>query len=215
MKTYEYILNKYSINPGRQYFVDIPNMGRVDLASLFSELHFDLGAGIGVETGAFSEILCKANPDLHLYSIDPWLVSAYEPGVHGVETDQKNYDFMYREAKKRLAPYKCDIVRKTSLSAVKYFPDESLDFVYIDGNHNFVNTVNDIDAWSKKVRSGGIVSGHSYAFFPSKKQNHVKYVVQTYTRAYGIIPYFVVGAEAANIPGATRDTIRSWFWVKT
>lgn len=213
--TLEYITKKYKPNIGRQYVVTIPNMGRDDLAMLFAELNFKEGAEIGVENGIYSEILCRANPNLHLYSIDPWIASAYEPGVHGVETEQQNYDMRYKETKKRLAPYKCDVIRETSLSGVKNFPDESLDFVYIDANHDFPNVANDIHAWSKKVRRGGIVSGHDYAYFPLRKHNHVKYVVQAYTRAYGIIPYFVVGADAVNEPGVTRDPIRSWFWVKT
>ena len=211
--TFDYIINKYELKVGREYALSIPNMGRNDLAVLFAELGFVLGAEIGVERGIYSEILCKGNPALHLYSIDPWKASAYEPGVHGVETDQAGYDARFEETKKRLAPYKSDIIRKDSLSASKYFPNESLDFVYIDGNHDFVNVTQDIHLWSKKVRSGGIVAGHDYAFFPKRKYNHVKYVVQSYTRAYGIIPYFVVGAEAVGEPGVTRDAIRSWFFI--
>lgn len=214
MNTFDYIIKKYNLHIGRQYVVNIPNMGREDLASLFAELGFDLGTEIGVEWGYYSETLCRANPKLHLYSIDPWKASAYESGVHGVETKQQKYDDQYKEAKKRLAPYKCDILRKDSLSGANYFPDESLDFVYIDANHDFPHVANDIHTWSKKVRIGGIVAGHDYAFFPSRKYNHVKYVVQTYTRAYAIIPYFVVGADAVGEPGVIRDSIRSWFFVK-
>lgn len=214
MNTFEYIVKKYNLTIGRHYVVEIPNMGRNDFADLLAELNFDLGAEIGVERGLYSEVLCKANPNLHLYSIDPWLASAYEPGIHGIETEQKKFEVYYEETVKRLAPYKSDIIRKDSLSGSKYFPDESLDFVYIDGNHDFANVTNDIHTWTKKVRSGGIVAGHDYAFFPLRKHNHVKYVVQAYTRAYGIIPYFVVGAEEVE-PGVIRDSIRSWFFIKS
>jgi hypothetical protein len=214
ISTLNYIINKYNLNIGKQYMVEIPNMGRADLAVLFAELNFKKGAEIGVERGLYSEILCKANPKLHLYSIDPWKVSAYEPGIQGIYYDQKMFDDFYKETKKRLKPYNCTIIRKTSMKAAGKFPDESLDFVYIDGNHDFVNVTNDIYTWSKKVRPGGIISGHDYIYLPTRKQVHVKFVVPAYTRAYQIVPFFLVGAEAIKVPGVTRDPYRSWFWVK-
>lgn len=212
--TLKYILNKYKINLGRQYIVDIPNMGRDQLAGLFAELKFTKGAEIGVESGLYSETLLKANPKLFLTSIDPWEASAYEPGIVGIDYRQQYFNQCYRTAKKRLAPYNCQVVRKTSMEAVDNFKDNSLDFVYIDGGHDFVNVANDIHYWLKKVRPGGILSGHDYAFFPGGKQNHVKYIVPNYTRAYGIIPLFIVGAEAVGRRGVIRDKFRSWFWVK-
>jgi hypothetical protein len=215
MQTFDYIVQKYNLSIGKRYIIDIPNIGRNDLANVFAELQFNRGAEIGVEKGKYSEVLCKANPNLRLYCVDPWSVAAYEPGIHGIEPQQKSHDEYFEETKERLAPYKCEIIRKTSVAAAEYFLDESLDFVYIDANHDFVNVATDIHIWSKKVKKGGIVSGHDYAFFPLRKHNHVKYVVQSYTRAYGIIPYFVVGAEAFGEPGIVRDAIRSWFWIKT
>ena len=88
MNTYQYILKKYNINPGRQYIIEIPNMGRADLAALFAELKFKKGVEVGVEQGLYSEVLLKANPKLHLYSIDPWKASAYEPNIKTVEKRQ-------------------------------------------------------------------------------------------------------------------------------
>ena len=213
VNTYDYIINKYRIDVGRQYIVDIPNMGRDNLAELFGELDFNLGAEIGVERGYYSETLLKANPNLHLFSIDPWKVSAYEPGIDGVESEQSKFDSYYKEAKQRLRPYNCTIIRDESMSAIKKFKDESFDFVYIDANHDFANFTNDIHNWLKKVRTGGIVSGHDYAYFSYSKHNHVKRALQAYARSYRMIPLFIAGAETMD-DGLTRDKYRSWFWVK-
>ncbi len=213
MNTYDYIINKYKISVGKQYMVEIPNMGRDDLAKLFAELGFTKGAEIGVESGAFSEVLLKANPKLHLYSIDPWTANAYDPDNYGVVREQKEFDVLYGEAKTRLAPYNCTILKKGSLDAAKVFEDNSLDFVYIDANHDFPNITNDIHTWKKKVRIGGIISGHDYAYFSYRKFNHVKRVVEAYGRCYRWIPYFVAGAHTYD-KGLVRDRYRSWFWVK-
>ena len=215
MNTLNYIINKYQLRIHRRLIVEIPNMGRQNLAELFAELKFKTGAEIGVETGVYSEALLKANPNLHLFCIDPWKVSVYEPDIQNVNYEQQHHNNCLKEARIRLAPLNCKIIRKKSLDAVRDFPDNSLDFVYIDANHDFVNVTNDIHYWSKKVRSGGIVSGHDYVYFPSAKKNHVKFVVISYTRAYRINPLFIVGAEAVRQPGIVRDHYRSWFWVKT
>ncbi len=214
MNTFDYIIKKYNINVGRQYAVEIPDMGRDNLAELFAELNFTKGVEIGVERGEYSEVLCKANPKLHLYSVDPWRVSAYEPGIDGIDPEQAKFDQRFAEAKKRLAPYNCTIVRKTSMEALKNFADNSLDFVYIDGNHDFVNFTNDLHFWLKKIRPGGIVSGHDYTYFTYAKFNHVRRVVEAYFRCYRMIPYFIVGAFTVD-KGMIRDRYRSWFWVKT
>ncbi|OGM19971.1 hypothetical protein A2714_02820 [Candidatus Woesebacteria bacterium RIFCSPHIGHO2_01_FULL_38_9] len=214
MKILEYIVDKYDLNIGRQPIVEIPNMGRAQLAELFAELKFKKGVEIGVEKGIYSEILLKVNPKLQLFSIDPWKASSYEPGIQAVDYRQKHYDDYYRETKKRLSGYKSKIIRKKSLTAVKDFKDNSLDFVYIDGNHDFINVTNDIYYWSQKIRIGGIISGDDFAYFPAGKQNHVKHVLLAYTKAYGIRPVFVVGAEAKGQPGVIRDNFRSWFWIK-
>lgn len=215
MDTYKYIIDKYNIKVGNQYIVEIPNMGRDDMANLFAELKFTEGAEIGVERGLYSEVLCKANPDLWLWCVDPWSAGAYEPkaATHAVDTEQSKYDERYEEAKKRLSNYKAVITKRTSLEALDQFKDNSLDFVYIDANHDFPNFINDLHQWSKKVRIGGIVAGHDYAVFSYKKHNHVKRALDAYARSYRMIPFFVIGAMEYK-EGTTRDKYRSWMYVK-
>lgn len=213
MTNYEYVLKKYNITVRRQFFIEIPNMGRDDLAKLFGELNLNTGAEIGVDRGDYSEVLCKANSKLHLYSIDPWASYVYPSGLSGVNEQQAYFDGCYEKTKERLAPYNCTIVRKTSLEAAKDFPDNYFDFVYIDANHDFVNITNDLDTWKKKVKVDGILAGHDYAYFSYRKFNHVKRVLEVYARCYRMHPYFVPGLSVCG-NGLIRDKYRSWFWVK-
>ena len=155
----------------------------------------------------------KANPKLHLYSIDPWEASAYDPEAYGVIREQIEYDSLFAEASIRLDPYNCTIMRMESMEAAKKIKDGSLDFVYIDANHDFPGITNDLHTWKKKVRVGGIIAGHDYCYFSYKKFNHVKRVIEVYTRCYRMIPYFVVGSFEVK-EGETRDKYRSWFYVK-
>lgn len=187
--------------------VEIPNCKRRQLGDFFKSMGFKKGAEIGVYKGDFSRWLCKGG--LELYSIDPWL--AYEGYVYDKVHRQERQETLYASAKEKLAPYhNCHIIRKTSMEALNYFEDESLDFVYIDANHKFKYVVEDIHEWSKKVRKGGIISGHDYAV---KKDLEVKYAVDAYTKANKIKKWYVLG-RYETLPGEHRDQYRSWMWFK-
>ena len=210
--TYNYIIDKYKINVGKQYLVDVEQMaGSADLSKLFAELKFNKGVEVGTDQGLFAEVLCKDNPDLKLFCVDPWIADAYEEG-NPYKVEAEYYNARYEETKERLKPYNATIVRKTSMEALEDFEDNSLDFVYIDANHDFLNFTMDLHYWMKKVRPGGIVSGHDYAYFSYKKFNHVKRALIAYARCYRMIPVFAV---MHTTTGLRRDRYRSWFWVKT
>jgi len=49
---------------------------------------------------------------------------------------------------------------KPSVEAAKDFSDESIDAVFIDGDHSFEAVKQDIMAWLPKVKPGGILCGH-------------------------------------------------------
>ena len=218
MNTLDYIINKYNITLGRHYPIEIPRMRRADLLTLFRELDFKTGVEIGVEQGLFSEAICKANPQLTLYSIDPWQIYT---GYHDYkEQDGGVMEARHQEALKRLAQYNCKVIEKFSMDAVKDFADESLDFVYIDGNHEVPWALDDIYWWSLKVRKGGIVAGHDY--YKSTKGRlskcHVWYAVNCYVQAKDIRPWFLAGLKSEPVdappPAVNRDRERTFFWVR-
>lgn len=197
-------LNKHGV-------VELPDTDRATLAQILSQLNFNLGAEVGVERGIYSQVLCEANPNLHLYAVDLW--TAYD-GYRDHAT-QHEMDEIMEEAKKRLFPYSCELIRKDSIEAASEFSDESLDFVYIDANHEFRHVVDDISAWWPKVKIGGIVAGHDYI----KRTDpgylmHVIPAVHGFVEAYDIKPLFVLGTKERT-EGEKRDDIRSWFFVKT
>lgn len=215
--TLKYILDKYKIEVGKQYFIDIPEIiGAEGLAHLFAELKFNLGVEIGTDQGEYAEVLMKTIPDLRLFCIDPWKAEAYEKGYQPESNETQEYfDKRYEETVERLKPWglngKIALWRETSMEALRHVEDNSLDFVYIDGNHDFLNVTQDLHYWTKKVRSGGIVSGHDFVRYPSGKFNHVKKVVEAYTTSYHYLPVFLV---TPTNEGMKRDRFRSFFFVK-
>ncbi len=202
MKEYEHVLNKFNVNLDSRMPISLRGFSRWrELASLFAELGYKVGAEIGVEQGLYSETMSRANPGVKIFCIDPWITyTRYADYV-----DQRKLDRRCAEAVERLSKYNCEIIRETSMEAVKRFAPESLDFVFIDGNHEFEFVVNDIIHWSRIVRPGGIVSGHDYKRSTSPRiPLHIIQAVNAYTDVYEIKPWFLTKADKSP----------SWFWVK-
>jgi hypothetical protein len=169
MNTEEFVIKKFNLNEDTQYPVKLV-FKRYDMAGMFKDLGFKVGAEIGVYKGGFSEMLCLQNPGVRLFCIDPWKVyDSEDPEPYA--QNQEALDSFYQEAVDRLSKYHCTIIRKPSMEAIKLFEPESLDFVYIDANHSYNNMKEDIEGWSKIVRKGGIVSGHDYGHFKHKDRN--------------------------------------------
>lgn len=220
MDTLEYILKLYDLKiPRHSEPIEIPDMGRdkcinprrPDLATLFHVLGFKVGAEVGTEAGKYAEILCSRNPDLRLYCIDK-----YED--YPFYRDYINKQNILNDAraiwKNRMAPYNAALIEGYSMDVVKTFADGSLDFVYIDANHELPFVTEDIFYWSRKVRAGGIIAGHD--FYETKSVNsrcHVIPAVFAYTRAFWIKPWFIIGTKAIE-ENEVRDRSRSWMWVK-
>lgn len=210
----DYILKKYNITVGNQYFIEIPEMiGAVDLAKLFAELEFTKGVEIGTDQGQYAEVLAQSIPNLELVCIDPWKATSYVKGEQPESGEnQEFFDKRYAETVERLKEYpNVDIWRTTSMMGLESIGDYSLDFVYLDGNHDFLNVTQDIHHWLKKVKSGGVLAGHDYVRYPSRKFNHVQKVVNAYTTAYHLLPVFLV---TPTDKGMKRDRFRSWFLIK-
>lgn len=99
-------------------------------------------AEIGVDSGITTQFLIKHCPLHHYLLVDP------NENKH--LTDRINHlKFV------KFLPVKSEV-------AVRAVPDESLDLVFIDGDHSYEACKFDIEEWGKKVRKGGILCGHDY-----------------------------------------------------
>ncbi len=210
--TLSHILNKFSLryDDRTRMPIEIRDFDREGMAGLFNELGFRTGVEVGVRDGGYSEMLCRKILGVKLYGVDP-----YEPHEGYRDHVRKStFDAFEREAHEKLDKYpNYEFIRDYSESAVERFEDNSLDFVYIDGDHSFYNATQDIELWSKKVRPGGIISGDDYFKHKGPARIHVYQVVNAYTDAWHISPWFVVGSKEI-VEGEKRDHGRSWFWVK-
>ena len=177
--------------------VHLAKWSRRNLAKWFRLLGYKTGAEIGVAEGRNSKQMCEQNPGVRLLCVDPWL--KYRGNRRG--GPQEQHDRNVKIARRILAPFDTKIVQAFSMDAVRDVPMESLDFVYIDGNHGFDFVMQDIIEWSRRVRKGGIVSGHDYYHFQAAG---VVEAVDAYVLAHDIREWFLTNERKE----------KSWFWVK-
>ena len=176
---------------------------RLNLATKFREMGFTKGAEIGVADGRFSANLCQRIPELKLYCIDPW--ASYPDNYRGGGQEQQKTN--HKKAMEKLKNYDATLLQSMSVSASYGFENNSLDFVYIDGNHDFDYVMLDLIHWCRKVRKGGVVAGHDYYHFHG---SGVIEAVNAYAAGHGI---------TVNVIGEIRkhrndDDNPSFWWVK-
>ena len=210
--TLDYLVKKYNLDLSQPSPIEIPGVGRLDIIRWIKELDFKVGAEIGVDRANFSKLIVDQNDQVKLYGVDPYLkYIEYREYI-----DQADMDRVYGLAKEKMAASVKDgqfeFIRKPSMEALKDFKDESLDFVYIDGNHEGDFPYQDISGWAKKVKKGGLVAGHD--FVRIKVLNFtIKDALKRYAKENNLT-YFVLGYHARQ-KGVVRDRTRSWCFVKT
>ncbi len=194
--TLKYLQKKFGIDP-KARITQSHHWNRTLMAKALADLKFKVGAEIGVAQGFYSKILCENNPGMRLYLVDIW--DTY-PGYHMYGDKIRSY---YAKAKKRLKPYSVRFIKKLSMDAVTDFPDNCLDFVFIDRAHDFIHIAEDVSEWSKKVRPGGIVFGHDYKR-SAYKYTDVKDVIPAFCYAKRIFPLIEFKADTPD-PFFRRD----------
>lgn len=172
---------------------------RLTMLDMFAKLGYKKGVEVGVMRGSYSIEILKRIPGVHLFCTDPWKVYAYS---HLSENQQnKNYEITIKKLDEWIKNGQCTIIRKPSEEAVVEFEDRSLDFVYIDGAHDFDNICIDLIKWYPKIKYGGIMAVHDY--YLASKRNGVVPAVDAFTKCHKIKDWFV-----------TYEVMPTAFWVK-
>jgi len=193
METLKFIKKEFDVDI-KQPVVKIDINRAKGFTALLRDLGFKKGVEVGTLKGWYANWMCHVIKGVKLFLVDPYI--AYDEYSEG--RTQKDLDSFEDMAKTRLARFDVEFIKKTSMEAVRNFNDESLDFVFIDANHDYKWVKEDIEAWSKKVKKGGIVSGHDYSTFHAE----VRKAVDEHIKANKIKPLFLIGDKV-------------WFYVKT
>ena len=161
------------------------------------------GAEIGVLFGEYSTHLLANWPGT-LILVDPWINQ--DPDVYLDGCNAVSMNRAMKRAMEAVSPFinRVEVIRDYSVEAAQRVPDNSLDWVYLDGNHALESVRSDISVWWPKVRSGGIIAGHDYYERHDAYQScGVKQAVDEFAAASGL-----------KLNLTTDDTPNSWWFVK-
>jgi len=113
----------------------------------------DIVCEIGCREGFTTTTLARAGAIV--YTIDPW--SNYDG------YDEYVFEDSYERAMERLAEFgqqRVTVLKMKSSEALSLIP--MCDLIWVDGNHKYEYVRFDVREYWKKVKPGGIFSGHDY-----------------------------------------------------
>lgn len=150
-------------------------------------------AEVGVWKGQFAkEILTDCEQVEIYYMIDPW--RKLDDWNKPFNVDDRAFSDIYTEALERtdFARNRRVVLRDRTLRAAEQIPDDSLDLVYIDGDHTLRGITHDLEAMFGKVRDGGVIAGDDLTITP---WHHAPEFEPSL-----VFPYVVYFAEAKGLP---------------
>jgi hypothetical protein len=127
----------------------------------------EIGAWLGRSTAFMCTELAKAGVErcdksVHFYTVDTFLGSPTDKQHQDYAKGQSVFpEFYSKMARGGLLHYVTPLVMM-STQAAQLFPDRSLSFVFIDGDHIYSQVWQDIHDWLPKVTPGGVIAGHDF-----------------------------------------------------
>ena len=116
-------------------------------------------AEVGCQFGEHAKIILDLIIPSIMVLIDPWLT-----WTNGSES---YYEENFTKCQSNLSRYnQCQFIRERSQSALPKIPDDTFDFVYIDGDHSKDICEIDIRESVRITRLYGLVGGHDYGLAP-------------------------------------------------
>ena len=148
-------------------------------------------AEIGVFKGDYAQHILKNCPSVKTYvMVDPWRNLSDWNKPANKNDDTFNQYFKESMAKTDFAKSKRKILRGKTTEVVDQIQDNSLDFIYIDGDHTLKGiTIDLVNLWPK-LKANGVIIGDD--FHPSIWQHQYKFEPTL------VFPFAVYFAEAVN-----------------
>ena len=110
-------------------------------------------AEIGVASGEFSQFIFNTLKPVKFHLIDMWGTERY-----GQECEKK----VHQRFNNEISEGKVVINYGKSIDVLKNISDGYFDWVYIDSDHSYKTTRDELELCRLKVRKGGIISGHDF-----------------------------------------------------
>jgi predicted O-methyltransferase YrrM len=143
--------------------------------------------GVFVEVGSwkgrstsFVGPVCKAN-GTRLVCVDHWNGSRDKLATHyasKLATEDVEQTFL---ANMRALGIEVEVLAEPSLTAAARFAPGSVDRIFLDASHDGASVAEDLEAWSARLRTDGVLAGHDY----DEKHADLRAAVDAFAAARG------------------------------
>jgi predicted O-methyltransferase YrrM len=121
----------------------------------------DMNSGVEIGTFAGENAVIMSEYFNKVYTIDPWK-NGYDQNDLASSIDFNEVEQAFKN--RTININNITHIKKTGQEALNDFENESLDFVYIDGNHQEDAVIKDINSWRSKVKKNGVIAGHDLSW---------------------------------------------------
>jgi len=148
------IVQHLAENPDRAFFADVFRYGG-----------FKSGIEVGVANGRFSEHFLKVNSGIPIswHMVEPF-PNAELKSCFGIRDGEASFKVgrWQRENIGAQAELQFSMKMSTDVELLDSIADNSIDFVYLDGAHEYEVVKLELPLFFPKVRRGGVLAGHDY-----------------------------------------------------
>jgi GT2 family glycosyltransferase len=154
---------------GENWFT-YPNLYSYVVNKFPSGSHFiEVGVWKGMSASYMAVEIINSGKKIKFDCVDNWEF------IENLQSDISQESFsenIYDTFLKNINPVQHIItpIKELSWDGAKHYEDNSLDFVFIDAAHDYESVKKDINAWFPKIKKGGIISGHDYAWSDDVKK---------------------------------------------
>ncbi len=117
-------------------------------------------AEIGVAKGRFSEKIFNITTPAKLHLIDNW---------KSPDFNDKAKSWIIKNFKEQVKTGKIQLHHGNSTDLLKAFPDNYFSWIYLDTDHTYKTTKNELDICKNKIKHKGIIAGHDYTITNYRK----------------------------------------------
>lgn len=124
----------------------------------------EVGAFRGRSTAFLGVEIINSRKPIELYVVDHFEGSREHKEM---QLDMSNLDAIFHRNIKPIAdalPSRFFVFAGSSVEAAGQFLDRELDFVMLDGSHEYEDVLADIRVWYPKVKPGGMLAGDDWQF---------------------------------------------------
>ena len=111
----------------------------------------EVGSHLGKSAAYMCVEIANSQKNIKFFTVDHWRPWELRPDRYKVFMQNM------KPLRKFFKPLKM-----YSVTAANKFEDNSIDFLFLDGGHDYEDIIKDMSAWYPKVKPGGTVAGHDY-----------------------------------------------------